>query len=192
MKTVKNIKPEIRDLSQKQIDEHFLLYEGYVKKQNELDERMKTIDLSDANATFSLLREIKLEETFASNAIKLHEGYFQNIGGNGNPEGDVKRLIEQDFGSFERWGQEFTSLGMCARGWIVLAFDWDEMKLRNVLCDVHNQGGLWNCTPILILDVYEHAYFVDFATARKKYIETFMKNINWKFINELVKKYKIA
>ncbi len=193
-KTVKPLKSsELPGLSAKQLSEHHdVLYAGYVKKYNEIQEKMKAVNLAEANATFSMLRELKLEETFALNGIKLHEGYFDNLGGDGKPEGMIVKMIEQDFGSFERWQEEFKALGIAARGWVVLAYDWDSKKLKNVLCDFHSHGGVWNCTPLLVLDVYEHAYFLDYATARKAYIEAFMKNIGWEFVNELIKKHKIA
>ncbi len=183
---------ELPGLSAKQLSEHHdVLYAGYVKKYNEIQEKMKAVSMAETNATFSMLRELKLEETFALNAIKLHEGYFDNLGGNDKPEGEIVKMIEQDFGSFEKWQEEFKALGICARGWVVLAYDWDNKKLKNILCDFHSHGGVWGMNALLILDVYEHAYFIDYATARKAYIEAFMKNIDWVFVNEVLKKHKI-
>lgn len=191
---VKDLKfKELPGLSEKQLKEHHdVLYAGYVKKVNEIRSKLKTVDVADANATFSILRELKLEETFAANGVYLHEGYFDNLGGSGGkPSGALLKLIERDFGSFEKWEVEFRALGICARGWVVLAWDWNDMKLHNYLCDTHNQGGVWNCSPLLILDVFEHAYFIDYGTARKNYIETFMKNIDWSFVNELAERFHI-
>ncbi|MBI1973759.1 superoxide dismutase [Candidatus Micrarchaeota archaeon] len=180
-------------LTERQISEHHdVLYAGYVKKLNEIESRLEGLDVSDANATYSGIRELKVEETFAKNAIKLHESYFDNMGGNLPPKGTrIAKLIERDFASLETWEKEFRALGVASRGWVVLAWDWDDGKLFNYLCDVHNQGGVWNCTPLLVLDVYEHAYFIDYGTKRKDYIEAFMKTIDWKHVNELVEKYRI-
>lgn len=171
----------LQGLSEKQIAEHHdVLYAGYVKKTDEIREKLKTVDLSKANATHSDLRELKLEEGFAVNGVRLHEGYFAALGGNGGkPAGNLLKMIEQDFGSYEAWEAEFKAMGLAARGWVVLAFDWEDMKLHNYLCDAHNQGGIWGASTILILDVYEHAYFLDYGTKRKDYIEVFMKNLNW-------------
>lgn len=190
---IKSLKyAELRGLSKKQLSEHHdVLYAGYVKKLDEIGEKLKTADAAEANATYSLIRELKLEETFAANAIRLHEGYFDNLGGDGKPKGYALELIKADFGSYYAWEKEFRALGLAARGWVVLAFDWEEGTLHNYLSDVHNQGGVWNCTPLLILDVYEHAYFIDYATARKSYIEAFMENINWDYVNRAVKKARI-
>lgn len=73
----------------------------------------------------------------------------------------------------------------------MLAYDWGDGKLHNYLCDVHNQGGVWSCTPLLILDVYEHAYFIDYATGRKSYIDAFMKNVDWAYVNQILTKHGI-
>ncbi len=180
-------------LSEKQLSEHHdVLYAGYVKKVNEIRSKLINVDKTTTNATYSDLRELKVEESFALNGVKLHEGYFDNMGGKGGKAtGDVAKWIESDFESYEKWEDEFRALGIAARGWVVLAFDLDDGMLHNYICDVHNQGGIWNCVPLLILDVYEHAYFIDYGTGRKSYIETFMKNIDWSFVNSLIKKFNI-
>lgn len=181
-------------LSERQLSEHHdVLYAGYVKKVNELREKMEKVDLSTANATFSDLRELKVEETFALNGVKLHEGYFDALGGKGGkPNGNLLKWIESDFGSFEKWSEEFKALGLCARGWVVLAFDLQDKKLHNYVCDAHNQGGIWGAIPLLILDVYEHAYFLDYATARKKYIESYMAVIDWQAVNNVIANNKLV
>lgn len=188
----KEVKPlkfqKLDGLSEKQLSEHHdVLYAGYVKKWNEIQEKLETVDKSTANATYSDLRELKLEETFAGNAITLHEMYFANLGGNGTPSGTILEWIKEDFGSFEKWAEEFKAMGICSRGWVVLGMDVESGRLHNYLCDVHDQGGMWMSAPLLILDVYEHAYFIDYATGRKSYIEAFLKNINWENINNFVK-----
>ena len=174
-------------LSEKQLKEHHdVLYAGYVKKYNEIQSKLKGLDVSDANATFSMIRELKLEETFALNAIKLHEGYFGCLGSDGKCKGRILQLIENNFSSFDEWKKQFMAMGISARGWVVLAYDRENKILRNILCDVHNQGGIWNCVPLLILDVYEHAYFIDYATNRKAYIDAFMKNIDWSYAEKII------
>ncbi|MBI4020439.1 MAG: superoxide dismutase [Candidatus Aenigmarchaeota archaeon] len=178
-------------LSEKQLAEHHdVLYAGYVKKIDEIREKLKSVTLDTANATFSDLRELKIEETFATNGVRLHEWYFDNMGDVAKAHGDILKLIERDFGSFEAWAKEFAACGLVSRGWVVLAYDLADGRLHNYVCDVHNQGGVWGCIPLLILDVYEHAYFIDYATSRKKYVELFMQHINWSFVNELLGKYK--
>ncbi len=184
---------QLEGLSERQLKEHHdVLYVGYVKKWNEIQEKLIGADRTVANATYSEFGELKREETFALNGIKLHEGYFDNMkAGGSEPSGIIKEWIEKDFGSYGEWQTDFKALGSAARGWAILAFDLDEGRLYNYLCDSHNQGGVWNSVSLFIMDVYEHAYFLDFATARKAYIEVFFKNINWEFVNGLIEKYKL-
>lgn len=180
-------------ISERQLKEHHdVLYAGYVKKWNEIQDKLKTVDRTQTNATYSDYGEMKREETFALNGIKLHEGYFDNMLEGGNlPSGLIKEWIEKDFGSYDKWMEDFKALGVAARGWAILAFDLEECKLYNFLCDTHNQGGVWNSAALLIMDVYEHAYFIDFATGRKAYIDVFFKNIDWSVVNNAIQKFKL-
>ncbi|MEK9166398.1 MAG: Fe-Mn family superoxide dismutase [Patescibacteria group bacterium] len=199
MKEIKPLKyTELDGLSEKQLKEHHdVLYAGYVKKIGEIEEKLKNVDIASANATFSDLRELKMEETFALNGVRLHEGYFDNMapppagGGGAAPPGRIAEMISRDFSSYENWAAEFKALGLCARGWVVLGYDLEEKKLKNIVCDSHNQGGVWNMVAVLIMDVYEHAYFIDYATGRKAYIEAFFKNINWHYVNAVLEKFRI-
>ncbi|MBI2917151.1 MAG: superoxide dismutase [Chloroflexi bacterium] len=191
----KELKPgkSLEGLSDRQIAEHHdVLYKGYVNKLNEIEEKVPQANLADANATYSLLRELKREEVFATDAIRLHEGYFMALGGAGKgPTGKLLQLIQRDFGSFEQFQAQFLALGLCARGWVVLAYDWEDGKLHTYLSDIHSDG-VWNASPLLILDVYEHAYFIDYGTARKRYLESWFKNVNWDYVGSLLEKYRIA
>lgn len=178
-------------LTEKQLKEHHdVLYAGYVKKTNEIRGALESAERGTANATFSQLRELKTEETFALNGVKLHEGYFDNLAdGKGEAGGLIRQWIEEDFGGLAHWAEDFRATGMAARGWVVLAFDLEEGKLRTFLCDSHNQGGVWNTVALLIMDVYEHAYFIDYATGRKAYIESFMKLIDWDEVNSRIARF---
>ncbi|MBM3250652.1 MAG: superoxide dismutase [Candidatus Nealsonbacteria bacterium] len=176
-------------ISQKTIEIHWeKLYQGYVKKWQEIQENLETADREMANASFSEFRELKIEETFTANAIILHEAYFDILGGDGNPEGEIIEVIAKNFGSFENWLKEFKSLGLASRGWAVLGYDFNEERLRNYIADAHNLYGIWGAAPILVLDVYEHAYFIDFGSDRKSYIESFFSNLDWGKINQKFQK----
>ena len=182
---------ELKGISQKTIDIHWgKLYQGYVKKWQEIQEKLKKVDLSSANATFSELRELKLEETFAANAIILHEAYFDVLGGNGKPEGEIIEAIKKDFGSFEKWQAEFKALGMAARGWVILAYDFNDRELRNYIADAHNLYSIWGAAPLVVLDMYEHAYFIDFGSDKKAYIETWFQNLKWQTVDKKFQKIK--
>ncbi len=176
-------------LSEKLLSEHHdVLYAGYVKKLNEIRSKLETADRSEANASYSLFGELKREETFTANAIKLHEAYFDNLGGNGEPSGAMLELINRDCGGVDRWQAEMTASGIAARGWVVAAYDLDIDCLITYTCDAHNLGCIWNAIPLVVLDVYEHAYYLDYATGRKGYIEAVLKNLNFANANELIKR----
>ncbi len=164
---------------------HDKLYTGYVNKRNEIEEKLQTVDRASANATYSDYGELKREESFAANGVVLHEYYFSVLGGEGQPSGDLIAAIEANFGSYDKWLEDFKAAGMVARGWVVLAYDFNTGKLHNYLCDAHNHGGIWGAMPIVVLDMYEHAYFIDYGSDRKTYIEDYMKNLNWEKANEL-------
>jgi Fe-Mn family superoxide dismutase len=180
---------ELKGISQKTTENHYQkLYHGYVKKWQEVQEKLKNADRSLANASFSELRSLKMEETFLADAIILHEAFFDILGGEGKPEGEILKAIEREFGSFQNWQEEFKALGLTARGWVILAFDFNDGRLHNYICDAHNQGSIWGASPILALDVYDHAYFIDYGADRKSYINDFFSNLNWKVINKKFQK----
>lgn len=186
---------QLDGISAKQLAEHHdKLYTGYVNKYNEIIGQIKDVDWASANQTYSDARELNVEKSFALNGVKLHEGYFDGLTdkSGGGPDGVIKTLLEQHFGSVDAWTAQFKALGMAARGWVVLAWDYDRKVLENYICDAHNQGGVWNTAAIIILDVYEHAYFIDFATARKDYIERYMAALDWAAINDRLHKLGIT
>lgn len=174
-----DIRPE--GLSEAQVSNHRdILYAGYVNKLNEIEEKLKKAELATANQVFSDLRALKTEETFALNGVVLHEYYFENISGKGGkPTGKLAELITREFGSFERWAEEFKACGLSARGWAVLALSLYDGRLHNYCLDSHNEKAPINSVALLVMDVYEHAYFMDYGAKRAPYIEAFMKNIDW-------------
>lgn len=181
----------VNGLSEKLMKEHYKLYEGYVKKANEIEEKLKTVDLASANATQSDLRSLKLGYSFAVNAIKSHELYFGNLSGNGSmPQGWVGSKIADTFGSYENWLADMKATGIAARGWVWLVFDWQTGSIFNYLGDAHDAFPIWHATPLVALDVYEHAYMMDYGVARADYIDAFFRNINWEDVeNFAVKLY---
>ena len=182
---------DLPKMSKRMLDEHIKLYEGYIKKANEIILKIEEADKSEANASYSFIGELKRQETFSVNGLKLHELYFGHLGGNGEINGKIKLLIERDFGSIEAWKEDIVATGLSARGWAILAFDYRTDSLHNYGSDAHNIGAVWGAIPLLALDVYEHAYFIDYGIARKDYIEAFFKNINWDYVNKLLDKYNI-
>lgn len=186
-----NIDKDKEGFSLKMIQNHFKLYEGYVKKTNEIQEKLETADKKEANGVYSFYGELKREETFAVNGMKLHEYYFAHLSGDGVPKGNLLKMIERDFGTLEAWKEEMVATGICARGWAILAYDFKDMKLHVYAGDVHNIA-VWNCAVLIALDVYEHAYFMDYGVDRKTYIDSFFKNLDWDMPNKLIADWKLA
>lgn len=180
-------------LSEKLMTEHYKLYEGYVKKANEITEKLKTVDWASANTTLADVRSLKMGYSYAVNGIKSHELYFNNLSGQGGePSGWVGSQIAKDFGSFEKWEQDMKATALSARGWAWLALDWETKSLFNYLGDVHDAFPVWNATPLVALDVYEHAYFMDYGVNRAGYISAFFKNLNWNGVEEFAHYAKMA
>lgn len=176
---------ELRGISAKTLAiHHDKLYAGYVKKSNEIGEKLTALMKSgqyEGNATFSELRALKEAETFAVNGVYLHEWYFDVLGGEGDwskaPE--LSRAMVEKWGSMEEGLKYFSACAMAARGWSVLAWDVKAGKLKHYNGDAHNQGGVWGAIPVIVIDVYEHAYFIDYGSDRQAYLQDFWKNFNW-------------
>lgn len=167
---------------------HDKLYVGYVAKMKEIGEKLRTMFdrpevLSGANQTYSELRALRDGETFATNGVYLHEYYFNVLGGEGKPTGALVDALLEKYGSLEKFIDFFSATGMAVRGWVVLAWDTHAGRLKIYGADAHNQGGVWGAIPVIVLDVYEHAYFMDYGSDRKKYIEDFWRNLNWDAAN---------
>lgn len=169
--------------SERQMQEHSKLYLGYVKKVNEIQDILQTVDKSTANTTYSDLRALKMGLSFAIQGIKCHEIFFDHLKPSANqPEAIMAKLIEAEFGTFDNWLTDMKQTGMAARGWVWTAYDWDSKRLINILGDGHDAFPLWNATPLVALDVYEHAYFIDYGVNRADYIKNFFENLNWEII----------
>jgi superoxide dismutase, Fe-Mn family len=193
--TPRELKPAVLELdgiSRETIEAHYKLYQGYVSKRNEILTSLDGVDLSSANQVYSQIRSLKLELTFAIGGIKNHEIYFEHLGGaGGEPAGVFAQLVKRDFGSVADGKADLRATGMAGRGWAWAAYDWDEGRLFNYLGDAQNSFPVWNATPLVALDVYEHAYFVDFGTDRSAYIDAFFNNLDYDVVNDWAQKYGI-
>ena len=192
MKNYFDVKPlkykALNGISQKTLEiHHDKLYVGYVNKYKEIQDRLKAVDSSKANASFSDYRAMKLEEGFTADAVLLHEAYFDILGGDGKPQGSIVEKIKADFGSYENWEKELKANSLASRGWALTVYDYNDGKLHNYIADLHNQGGIWGTLPVVVIDVYEHAYFIDYGSDRAKYLEAVFSNFDWLAID---KKYQ--
>lgn len=183
---------DLPGITKKMLDEHFKLYEGYVKKTNEIQKKIAEADKSEANGVFSYIGELKRQETFAVNGMKLHEVYFGHLGGDGQSRGELVKMIERDFGSMEDWKIDMVATGLAARGWAILAYDYKDNRLHNYGSDAHNVGAVWGAIPLIVLDVYEHAYFMDYGVNRKDYVNSFFANLDWDFANGILKQFGLV
>jgi superoxide dismutase, Fe-Mn family len=134
-----------------------------------------------ANAPGFQMKGLKMEELIATNSAILHEEYFGNLGGDGKASGAVQQTISQHFGGFDKWEQEFratsTSLGG-GSGWTVLTFNFRDGKLHNSIAFDHTDNLAFG-RPILVNDMFEHAYHMDYGSNAAGYIDAFMQNVNW-------------
>lgn len=166
---------------------HFTLYEGYVKNTNMFLERLQTL-AKDDKASPGEFAELKRRLGWEWNGMRLHELYFGNME-NGGIELGKGELIEEkivaSFGSMEAWEKEFKATGAIRGiGWAVLTYDHEADKLLNVWVNEHDVGHLAGTTPLLIMDVFEHAFMLDYGIKRANYIDAFMNAIDWSVVNE--------
>ncbi len=175
------VKGKTGKISDKTHEEHLKLYTGYVNKSNALLEALEKLGTPDpadakvANQISSKIRDIKVDLTFALGGLKNHELYFNILGGDGKISGKFAELVDRDFGSFENYKKDLKATGIAARGWAWTGIDHETGKLFNYIGDAQNTYPIWGVTPVLGLDVYEHAYYADFFTARAGYIDEFLQ-----------------
>ena len=168
---------------------HFTLYQGYVKNTNTLADTLATLrkEGKSANPEYA---ELKRRFGWEFNGMRLHECYFENLGGKSqlNPEGRLGAKMRQDFGSYDDWATDFKATGaMRGIGWAILYQDLTNGSLMNVWINEHDAGHPAGCAPILIMDVFEHAFMTDYGLKRADYIGAFFKNIQWSVAEERMK-----
>lgn len=171
-------KPDV-PLSKKQIDVHYDdLYLGYIKKLAEIHRHLKEADKKSANANWSEYGGLKRSEVLVMNAVRFHEMYFGNMAQSIKMPSYVEESIVSAFKKKSAWEEDFLACGLSAKGWVTLGYDRVDKKLINVTSDSHDIYVV-NVDPILVMDMYEHSYFIDFGSSKGKYIEFFLSNINW-------------
>ncbi len=169
-------------------------HKGYVTFLNKIEENLQKADRSSSNGNWSEFGELKRRLGWNHGGALLHDVYWESLGGDGDmskaPE--IKAAIEKEFGSVEKWVDDFKATAFAAKlsGWGVLVFDHlYSGRLLNVLVDEHHHGAIWGGIPLISCDVFEHAYYHKDGPGRAGYIDNFMNNLNWERINERFKKY---
>jgi superoxide dismutase, Fe-Mn family len=177
---------EVQGLSKNQLKQHIGLYQGYVKKANEIHQLLANAspDVSKVNATYDPFRELLVEESFAMNGIILHELYFDNLGSGTTASSFVQSVFAKHFGTWDGFINQLKAAGKAMRGWAVVAFNIRDNRIHLYGLDTHNQWAPMHTIPLLVLDVYEHAYMIDFGTNRGSYLDVFVNNINWGMVEQ--------
>jgi Fe-Mn family superoxide dismutase len=184
----------LKGISDETLELHFKLYEGYVKETNNLTEKIwefiqdGKVDQEEMPAYSELTRRLGFEY----NGMVLHEYYFENLKkgtGTGEPErsSEFLKAAEASFGSYDIWKTDFQGIGkMRGVGWAICYENPANHRLSNHWISLHETGNVAGFRPILVMDVWEHAYLLDFKTERPKYIEAFFSNIDWSAVDNRV------
>ena len=171
----------LNGLSLKLIESHYENnYGGALRRLNAIAAQLEALDF--AKAPPFVLNGLKREELVALNSTLLHELYFASLGGDGQPTAPMGAALTRDFGSLDRWREEFRAMGYAlggGSGWVLLTYVPRDGRLMNQYASEHSQA-IASGVPILALDMYEHAYHMDFGANSKAYVDTFMRNIDWK------------
>jgi Fe-Mn family superoxide dismutase len=169
---------------------HFTLYQGYVTNTNKVMDLLVSM-LEEGKLGSLQYAELKRRMGFEFNGMRLHEYYFENLGGTGpllHRAGQLGKKLAEDFGSYENWERDFKGTGMMRGiGWAILYQDNETRKLFNQWINEHETGHPAGCIPVLVMDVFEHAYIADYGLKRVDYIEGFFKNINWRVVERRLK-----
>jgi superoxide dismutase, Fe-Mn family len=175
-----------KGLSDLQLKAHFTLYQGYVKKLNEIREKLGTADRSAPNYSYNEFSELKRREPVAFNGTVLHEMYFENLGnGSTKPDAHATKLITESFGSVDAWIADAKAGLLSGHGWVVTIFDYFDGKLYNNLVRTEHDVGLFaNVHVMIAVDAWEHAYFADYQTAKAKYVDAALTGLNWDVLNK--------
>jgi Fe-Mn family superoxide dismutase len=174
-----------KGLSDLQLNAHFTLYQGYVKKLNEIREKLGAADRSAPNYSYNEFSELKRREPVAYNGTVLHEMYFENLGNGSTAANEAsKKLIDSSFGSYDAWMADSKAILMSAHGWLVTVFDYSDGKLYNNLVRTEHDVGLFaNVHVIVAVDAWEHAYFADYQTKKADYVANALSGLNWDVLN---------
>jgi|SRR6185369_5087687 len=172
----------IEGLSDVLLTNHFTLYEGYVKNTNTLIGLLQTKEIGSPEYA-----ELHRRFGWEWNGMKLHELYFENMTKNAQAleKGALSEKIEKSFGSLENWKKDFMGIGaMRGIGWVILYHDRANDVFFNTWVNEHDMGHLAGCLPVIVMDVFEHAYTLDYGIKKADYIETFFRSLDWNVAEE--------
>ena len=164
---------------------HFTLYGGYVNNFNKLNDILVAME-KDGKFGTPEFAELNRRLSWEWNGMRLHELYFGNMSSNPSPidkESELSKNIDKEWGTLEIWEKDFRSMGaMRGIGWVILYHDRQAERFFNVWINEHDVGHLAGAIPLLVMDVFEHAFMLDYGLKRADYIETFFKSIDWRMM----------
>lgn len=182
---------KIEGLSENQLKQHNTLYLGYVDKFNALVDERKDFELDDDDEAYSEYRALNLAITYNHNGAYLHELYFGNLTADQElAPAKLKEILAEHFGSYEAYIEDLTKAGQKSRGWVITGLNKKNGRLYNFIVDSHDLHLPVGVMPVLVMDVWEHAYMVDYGINRDAYIATFLNNVDWsKVLKRITYKY---
>ena len=181
---------KIQGISDNQLKQHFTLYQGYVKKINEIETKLATTDNSTANYSFNEYSELKRREAVAFNGSYLHEIYFENLTGGGSAPSDaLKAAAVASFGSWENYVKDCRMAGTSTPGWVLTTHNRVDGKLHNYIAFEHHLNIPIHQDIVMALDCWEHAFMIDFGIKKADYFDAFFKNCDWAMVSKRLEKY---
>ncbi len=172
-------------MSEKQLQNHFELYKGYVKKVNEIEEKLASVDAASANYSYGEVSELLRRRPVAYNGVILHELFFENLSSRATTaSSELKDELNREFGSFENWFAQAKAGLISEPGWVLLTRSREDGSLRNVLLSQHHVGLLPDQDILLSLDGWEHAYMIDYGVKKTDYISAIARLINWDVVTK--------
>ena len=179
-------------LSTSNVNNHVELYKDYLEKFNKTSAKLDSVNRVDSNSNHSDFRNIKIDETYNLNGSYLHELYFANMADN-NSQINMDTLsymrLNRDFGTFDNWQKDFIACGQSARcGWVITYFSMFTQSYMNCFIDLHSQNVPVGLYPVIVVDMWQHAYYKDYLKDSKTYLTAMMKQLRWNVIEERFKK----
>lgn len=176
----------VKFFSPMQLSEHYVLYTRYIDCLNKVIESLDSDNTYlTCNPNYSEIRSAEKSKTFCYDAVKLHELYFENLTGNNTRvHGPIESLLKEVFGSCNNFIEKFKCIALSMRGWVLFCYDRYNDEYYIYGQDSHDNGVMLYAEPLIVLDVYEHAYMIDYGIDRENYIDGFFSNLDYSVVNE--------
>lgn len=168
------------------LKQHFELYNGYVKSVNEINTKIAQLTQKKGNPSYSEYRSLLSFKAFPQNGVVLHEFYFSNLSSKKTqPSEKLLHFINQEFNSFDKYINDLKEAAKCTRsGWVILSYDERQIKIQHSVIDLHDEHVPLLNIPLLVLDVWEHSYTLDYGINKVAYLDAFINNIDWEQVSK--------